>query len=308
MYGGRVKRPDSTTVVHPFDRKFGTETSGLIAGKVIARGTGIKVEELTAYYGIAPSILQTLLDIWLTRTEPEAEIEHTVFLDVGAGKGRAMLVASQYPFQRVEGIELSPKLARVAEANIAKFEQHPENDELSPLMLIEGDATKHLLPSGPSLAFLFHPFELPVLQRFIAHIERTLAEHPHPFDLIYANTEHDLWLDKHPSFERVWFGSVPMSAEDHAADLAEILQQQEYGSTGDELCAIYRYVGHSGSPKPAPPKASKKKAAPGSKSASAKKAPAAKKKPAAKKAPAAKKKPAREKSVSAKKPTRRSKS
>jgi SAM-dependent methyltransferase len=260
--------------VHPFDLKFGTETSGLIAGRVIARGTGAKVEELTAYYGIAPSILHALLDVWLTRTEPETEIEQTVFLDVGAGKGRAMLVASQYPFRRVEGIELSPKLARVAEANIAKFEQHPDNDELAPLMLIEGDATKHLLPAGPCLAFLFHPFELPVLQRFIAHVEATLKENPHPFDLLYANTEHDLWLDKHPAFERVWFGKVPMSAEDHLADVAEIEQQMEYGSTGDELCAIYRYVGQPKSAgRAAPRKAAAKTVA---KKAVAKKAPAKK--------------------------------
>jgi SAM-dependent methyltransferase len=274
VYRWGVTPPRSAPVVHPFDRKFGTETSGLIAGHVIARGTGAKVEELTAYYGIAPSILHGLLDVWLTRTEPEAEIEHTVFLDVGAGKGRAMLVASQYPFQRVEGIELSPKLARITEANIAKFEQHPENDELSPLMLIEGDATQHLLPAGPCLAFLFHPFELPVLKRFIAHVERTLKEHPHPFDLLYANTEHDLWLDKHPAFERVWFGKVPMSSEDHLADLAEIAQQQEYGSTGDELCAIYRYIGRGEGPAMA--KKTPIKKAPARKSAARKSSPRSK--------------------------------
>jgi hypothetical protein len=34
-----------------------------------------------------------------------------------------------------------------------------------------------------------------------------------------------------------------MSPEDHVADLAAIAEQKEYGSTGDELCAIYRYKG-----------------------------------------------------------------
>jgi hypothetical protein len=36
-----------------------------------------------------------------------------------------------------------------------------------------------------------------------------------------------------------------MSPEDHVADLAAIAEQKEYGSTGDEECAIYRYVGRS---------------------------------------------------------------
>jgi len=38
---------------------------------------------------------------------------------------------------------------------------------------------------------------------------------------------------------------VAMSPEDHIADLAAIAQQAEYGSTGDEQCAIYRYTGRS---------------------------------------------------------------
>ncbi len=36
-----------------------------------------------------------------------------------------------------------------------------------------------------------------------------------------------------------------MSTEDHIADLREIAEQHEYGSTGDEQCAIYRYTGRS---------------------------------------------------------------
>ena len=60
---------------------------------------------------------------------------------------------------------------------------------------------------------------------------------------MYANAEHDSLLDRHPAFRRLWNGRVAMTTEDHLADLAEIAQQKEYGSTGDELCAIYRHVG-----------------------------------------------------------------
>ena len=33
-----------------------------------------------------------------------------------------------------------------------------------------------------------------------------------------------------------------MSPEDHAADIEAIAAQKEYGSTGDEECAIYRFT------------------------------------------------------------------
>lgn len=234
--------PARKPVVHPFDLEHGTETSGLLAGKIIARGTDTAPEDLTAYYGIAPSILRSLLDLWLQKLHPLAPIEQTVFLDVGAGKGRAMLLASEYPFLRVEGVELNPKLAEIARRNISAWESAPQSTMLAPLLLHEADATRSALPREPILAHLFHPFEDRLLRRFLRHVERELNEHARPFDLLYVNAEHDSLLDRHPAFERLWLGRIPMSAEDHIADLAAIAQQKEYGSTGDELCAVYRFA------------------------------------------------------------------
>jgi hypothetical protein len=228
--------------IHPFDQLHGTDTSGLIPGSVIVQGTNAKLSELTAYYGVAPSILHGLLDIWLQRTSPQP-IERTVFLDVGAGKGRAMLLASQFPFLRVEGVELNADLAHIANANISLWHKDLQANALSPLHLHHADATTHPLPSKPTLAFLFHPFELPLLRRFLRHIEDSISNNPRPFDLLYVNAEHDSYLDHHPAFTRLWTGLVPMTPADHLADLAAIAEQKEYGSTGDELCAIYRYKG-----------------------------------------------------------------
>jgi hypothetical protein len=235
----------SQPVIHPFDQLHGTDTSGLIPGKIIAQGTSAKVAELTAYYGVAPSILQTLLDLWLQRLAFPAPIEKTVLLDVGAGKGRALLVASRYPFLRIEGIELNPHLAAIAQANIDLWHRNPLAEALAPLALHHADATTHPLPPEPTLAFLFHPFELPILRRFLRHVENSLTRNPRPFDLVYVNAEHDSLLDHHPAFTRLWHGNIPMSPDDHLADLAAIAQQKEYGSTGDELCSLYRYTGRS---------------------------------------------------------------
>jgi SAM-dependent methyltransferase len=228
--------------IHPFDTLHGTDTSGLISGKIIAQGTSAKVEELTAYYGVAPSILHGLLDTWLHRTSPQP-IQNTVFLDIGAGKGRALLLASQYPFLRIEGVELNPTLARIAQANISLWSNDPQANPLAPITLHHADATTHPLPPQPTLAFLFHPFELPILRRFLRHVERSISLNPRPFDLLYANAEHGSLLDRHPAFTRLWMGPVPMTPADHLADLAAIAEQKEYGSTGDELCAISRFTG-----------------------------------------------------------------
>ena len=237
-----MPRTRSATVVHPFDRLHGTDTSGLIAGPEIAEGTKVAVQDLTAYYGIAPSILQSVVDVWLQRCAPLQPIERTVFLDIGAGKGRAMLVASELPFLRVEGVELNQKLAEIAQRNIDIWAKDAKANPLAPIVLCQGDATRHAMPLEPTLAFLFHPFELKLLKKFLRHVEKSVTDDPRPFDLFYVNAEHDSLLDHHPAWKRLWMGKVPMSTADHLADLAEIAQQKEYGSTGDELCGIYRYI------------------------------------------------------------------
>ena len=228
--------------IHPFDQRYGTDTSGLLPGPHIAAGTGFPPEELTAYYGVAPSILHGVIDLWLRECAPEQPIERTVFLDVGAGKGRALLLASQHPFLRVEGIELNADLAAIATGNLTRWKAHPETCALAPILLHQGDATREPLPPEPTLAYLFHPFEEKLLRRFLRHVHRSLQTNPRPFDLVYVNAEHGSLLDRSRALRKLWTGRVPMSTDDHIADLAAIAGQREYGSTGDEVCAVYRMV------------------------------------------------------------------
>ncbi len=239
------RKPIPPPVVHPFDQLHGTDTSGLLPASVIMQGTAAKEAELTAYYGVAPSILIELLDIWLQRTAPPQSIERYTFLDVGAGKGRAILIASAYPFASVQGIELNAELAATARANIALWQATPDTAPLAPIVLHHADATMHPLPQTPTVAFLFHPFEAPLLRRFLRHVERHLLLHPQPFDLVYVNAEHGSLVDRNQAFAMVWEGRVPMSIADHLADLAAIAEQREYGSTGDEFCMIYRFTGRT---------------------------------------------------------------
>ena len=227
--------------IHPFDRLHHTDTGGLIPRAELLTGHSNDAH-ITAYYAVAPSILEGLLEVWLG-TRPRFAIDRYTFMDIGAGKGRAVLCAALNPFLEVIGIELNPGLAAIARANIKTFEIGRKANPLAPIRLIEADALATPLPSTPTLAFLFHPFEAPVLRRLIARAEQHFAHRPGEFDLLYVNAEHASVLDGNPHFERVFHGMLPMSAEDHLADLAEIAEQTEYGSTGDELCTIFRFTG-----------------------------------------------------------------
>ena len=231
--------------IHPFDQMYDTDTSGLVPARDLVTGHE-NDEHVTAYYGIAPSILRAVIDRWRA-TDPPHHITDYTFLDVGAGKGRAVMLASGFPFRRVVGVELNAEMARIAESNVRRWRRahkaDPTASAIAPIEILNEDALSFELPKTPTLVFLFHPFEAPVLKKFLRRIETAFASRAGTLDLLYVNAEHGNMFEEHPAFRLLWQGQVPMTSEDHAADLEAIAQQAEYGSTGDELCAICRYVG-----------------------------------------------------------------
>jgi SAM-dependent methyltransferase len=240
-----ARRKGAAPPVHPFDAAHGVETSGLIPAGDLVTGHSSDAH-VTAYYGVAPSILRGLVELW-AETKPTQQRARYSFIDIGAGKGRAMLVASELGFRQVIGIELNPEMADIAERNLERWSQSRAEDStaapVSPVRVVEMDALEFDFPAGPCIAFLFHPFEAPLLKRLLRRMETQFAKRSGDLDVLYVNAECAAVFDANPAFQRLWFGKVTMSPEDHAADLAEIAQQKEYGSTGDEECAIYRYVG-----------------------------------------------------------------
>ena len=43
------------------------------------------------------------------------------FVDLGSGKGRTLLMASDYPFRRIIGVELLPSLHQIAQENLRQY-------------------------------------------------------------------------------------------------------------------------------------------------------------------------------------------
>lgn len=114
------------------------------------------------------------------------------FADIGCGKGRALLIAADYPFARVLGIDYAPDLVAIAKQNCAS----------RPIEVICADATSHPLPDGPLVLFLYNPFIGPVLARFVAHLQRRIASDPR-VTILYRFAEHpDAFATLLPSIVR----------------------------------------------------------------------------------------------------------
>lgn len=133
----------------------------------------------------------------------KAEIDYTqfTFIDIGSGKGRALLLASEYPFQRVIGIEFLPELNAIAEQNIRKFSQR--NPGCGVIELICCDATEYKWPKAPLLVFLNNPLPEEGLRKLILELEYSVRDAPRPVFVLYANPVLERIVSGNQVFEKL---------------------------------------------------------------------------------------------------------
>lgn len=226
--------------LHPFDRANNVRTSGLVAGRHLKSGHRHD-RHATAYYGVAPSVFHALVRRW-QRLAP-APIAETAFIDIGAGMGRAMLLAAGLPFRQVLGVELNPTLARIARRNLTQWRK--AGRAIASTRLLETDATEMRFPAGPCLCFLFNPFGAPVMRRFLRHAAAGFASRPGQLDILYVNHEQEAELERARGFTRLFLGQVRRSRADAIADHAILANQPdgEYASANYEDCSIWRFTG-----------------------------------------------------------------
>ena len=92
---------DAKPRLHPFDERYGVDTGGLIGGGELRSGHRNDAFN-TAYYGMAPSRFQWVMEYWIA-DQTHAALENYSFVDLGCGKGRAVMMASEFGFREVVG-------------------------------------------------------------------------------------------------------------------------------------------------------------------------------------------------------------
>lgn len=107
------------------------------------------------------------------------------FIDLGSGKGRTLLLASEYPFRRVLGVELLPELNQLAERNIREFRSDAR--KCGSVRSLCVDASILVFPAEPLLLYLFNPFLESGLTQVVSNLEQSLRSHPREVVVLYHN-------------------------------------------------------------------------------------------------------------------------
>lgn len=116
-------------------------------------------------------------------------VDRLTYVDLGSGKGRTLLMASEYPFRRIIGVEILAELNEIAQRNIACYRS--EQQKCFNIESIAGDARAFEFPPEALVLYLFNPFPEYVLCDVLANLHRSVTAEPRDVYVIYHNLVHE---------------------------------------------------------------------------------------------------------------------
>jgi SAM-dependent methyltransferase len=166
-----------------FDRRFNVDT-GQGPGELLNLATvstpnwrhGIKYEPVNE------DIFRQLLDSLAIRHEG------FTFIDFGSGKGKALLLAANYPFRKIIGVEYSRHLHQVATRNILSYASPARR--CHKIESVCEDAARFSIPHEACVFFFFNPFTRPIMEVVAGNILSSVTLFPRQVFLLYYHAVH----------------------------------------------------------------------------------------------------------------------
>lgn len=159
-----------------FDFRYGTETSRRIPREQIATNS----ENIVHCVNYGASKAMPFKRLMRRLNLPK----DGVFVDLGSGKGRALMLATTYGFRKVIGIEFSGDLCIKARENLQKFMR--KCPSRSKVEVVESDVTKYKMRDDETVFFMLDPFNAPVLAEVLRNIRSSVEKCPRTIWLIYS--------------------------------------------------------------------------------------------------------------------------
>jgi SAM-dependent methyltransferase len=124
--------------------------------------------------------------------QPGEDLSRFTFVDLGCGKGRALLLAEEYEFKKIVGVDFAKRLVKIALRNAAIVESQR-------ITVIHGDVRGFDFPPRPLVVFLYNPFSEPITRG----VMQRLNSHANTVYIAYVNPLHDGTVSSQPGAEIV---------------------------------------------------------------------------------------------------------
>jgi hypothetical protein len=115
------------------------------------------------------------------------------FVDLGSGKGRMVLLAAQFDFDRVIGVEFAQQLHQLAQENVDNYRGN--SLRCKSLTLTCEDAknfdfpSEKCIPSQKCIIFIFNPFKRELLTHIVDRLATSHAAKPRTMYIVFVNAE-----------------------------------------------------------------------------------------------------------------------
>jgi hypothetical protein len=111
------------------------------------------------------------------------------------------LMAADYPFRRVLGVELLPALHQVAQENLNAYKSGSQR--CFAVEAVCGDAREIVFSNEPIVLYLFNPLPEAGLIELMANLDRSLNQFPRTVYLLYHNPLLEHVLAGYPAFNKI---------------------------------------------------------------------------------------------------------
>ena len=108
-------------------------------------------------------------------------------IDVGSGKGRVMVVASNFGFNKITGVDFAGDLCTEAENNCCIITERFPNTKWE---VIHANAADFKFRNSDHVFFFFNPFKEPVMKAVIKNMLQSLKSNPRKIFVVYMNPQH----------------------------------------------------------------------------------------------------------------------
>jgi SAM-dependent methyltransferase len=182
-----------------FDELYGTDTSTLVMAEE-GQITDTALVDAIYYQPTADAVVKNIL------SQLNINYSEYTFVDIGCGKGRVLLTAAAYPFQKIVGIELSPVTSKIAVNNIEIFKRKAlDTQKCRNIEVRCENATDFDIPDSNLVVFLFNPFVGRVFRSCLTHLHRFASVNCHrKVIIVYVNPwSCTNWMEKSGLFEKV---------------------------------------------------------------------------------------------------------
>lgn len=188
---GGVHRLDRFRIDAYPDELFGVSTGGVTAPEHLSLNPSVE-KHAVRYEATPPYEFRHAM--------AALPIDHSryTFIDYGSGKGRVLLLAAEFPFAAIRGVEASHTLHEIAVANIARIP--PNRMARSDVAAVEANAAQYRPERAPLVAFMFNPFDEVVLAPALDRIADAAARSAEPSYLVYKNPQHSEMVDSRLEF------------------------------------------------------------------------------------------------------------